>query len=83
MSTAAPAMSSPLSPSSGIRRSPASATPTIDPSVLMPYTSPIAFSPAPEAISIRVMIGSVIPAQNVAGSMTASDIPYRLSEYIR
>ena len=51
--------------------SPASAAPTIEPSVLTAYTWPTARSPAPRASSTRVMSGSVTPAQNVAGSITA------------
>ena len=43
--------------------------PQIDPSVFQPYTAPIARSPDPLASRVRVMSGSVIPAQKVAGSM--------------
>ena len=54
----------------------ARAAPTIEPSVLTLYTTPTARSPLPAFSSIRVMSGSVMPAQNVAGSITASAIPY-------
>ena len=59
-----------MSPSSGISTSPASTTPTIEPSVFTAYTLPIARSPSPRRMSMRVMSGSVIPAQKVDGSIT-------------
>ena len=51
--------------------SPASAAPTMEPSVLTAYTWPMARSPAPRPRRMRVISGSVTPAQNVAGSITA------------
>ena len=71
MSVAAPATSIALTPMSGSSTIPPSATPTIEPSVFQAYTRPIAASPEPERIRVRVMRGSVMPAQNVAGSMIA------------
>ncbi len=47
----------------------------IEPRVLTPYTSPIARSPAPAAISVRVSSGNVAPAQKVVGSMIARQMP--------
>ena len=76
MSITPPEMSRTFSPSSGISTSAASPAPTIEPSVLTLYTAPTARSPLPAFNSIRVMSGSVIPAQNVAGSITASAMPY-------
>ena len=78
-STSAPVISSHLSPSSGNSSSAASAAPTIEPSVLTAYTVPIARSPAPFASNSRVISGSVMPAQNVAGSMTTRLSPYLAS----
>jgi hypothetical protein len=77
MSTSAPITSSALSPTSGSSTRPASAAPTMDPKVFTPYTVPIARSPPPALMSVRVMSGSVIPAQKVAGSITSSAMPYR------
>ena len=74
-STSAPATSMPLSPRSGISTSPAAAAPRIEPSVFTPYTRPIARSPCSPAISERVRSGSVVPAQKVAGSITARQMP--------
>ena len=76
MSTRPPATSSVLRPSAGRSTRAASAAPTIEPSVFTLYTVPIAFSPPPALISMRVMSGSVIPAQNVAGSITLNAMPY-------
>ncbi len=77
MSIAAPMMSMALRPISGSSTRPPSATPMIDPSVFQAYTAPIARSPAPPTISVRVMSGSVIPAQKVAGSMMRRQSTYR------
>jgi hypothetical protein len=77
MSTAAPTTSNAFTPISGIRTRLARKAPTIDPKVLKPYTMPIARSPVLRVTSMRVMSGSVIPAQNVAGSITARQMKYR------
>ena len=47
MSSAAPASSIPLRPTTGSKARPPMTTPTIDPSVFQPYTAPIARSPEP------------------------------------
>ena len=75
MSIAPPVISSPLRPSNGMSQSAAAATPTIEPSVFQAYTAPIARSPCPAPSSIRVISGSVTPAQKVGGSITASEMP--------
>ena len=75
MSIAPPVTSSSLSPSRGMSQSAAAATPTIEPSVFHAYTAPIARSPWPAPSSIRVISGSVTPAQKVGGNMTASEMP--------
>ena len=82
-STQAPATSSHFTPSNGRSTSAATDAPTIDPSVLTAYTRPMARSPPPAASSVRVMRGSVTPAQKVAGSMTASEMPYLATLKIR
>ena len=71
MSTVAPSTSSAFSPSSGSSTRPARATPRIEPSVLMLYTHPTERSPQPLPSRHLVISGSVMPAQNVDGSMTA------------
>jgi hypothetical protein len=76
MSMTPPETSRTLSPRSGIRTSAASPAPIIEPKVFTLYTAPTARSPLPAFSSIRVISGSVIPAQNVAGSITASAMPY-------
>ena len=75
MSSVAPAMIIPFSPSHGMSTKPAATTPTIDPRVLTPNTRPMARSPTPPATRMRVINGRVTPAQKVAGSMIASPIP--------
>jgi hypothetical protein len=59
------------SPIAGSSTSPARITPAIEPSVFHPYTAPMARSPALSPSRMRVMSGSVMPAQKVAGSMIA------------
>ena len=70
-------------PMSGISTIAASAAPTMEPKVLTLYTVPMARSPAPAPSSMRVISGSVMPAQNVAGSITARQMAYRASENSR
>ena len=71
MSITAPATSIAFTPIIGSSTIPPTTTPTIEPSVFQAYTRPMAASPEPERISVRVMSGRVMPAQNVAGSMMA------------
>jgi hypothetical protein len=80
MSITAPTTSSAFTPISGMSTRPARNAPTIDPKVLKLYTNPIARSPVLRVRRMRVMSGNVIPAQNVAGSMTARQMMYRAIE---
>ncbi|TMH88809.1 MAG: hypothetical protein E6H44_09040 [Betaproteobacteria bacterium] len=64
----------PFSPSSGRPTWTARTTPAMAPSVFAAYTLPMAASPAPRRRSAPVSSGSVMPAQNVAGSITSPAI---------
>ena len=59
---------------SGIPRWTAQNTPAIAPIVFAAYTAPMLASPWPRLTRWKVMSGSVVPAQNVAGSMIAMAI---------
>ena len=74
MSSAPPTVSTPFSPRSGNPTCTAQNTPAIAPTVFAAYTAPMLASPWPRFIRWNVMSGSVVPAQNVAGSMIATAI---------
>ncbi len=74
MSSTAPWINSVFRPSNGMRISPAMITPMIDPKVFTAYTVPTARSPRPESMRSFVITGRVMPAKNVAGTMTSTQI---------